>query len=177
MVDGSGEREFNFQQLVSAVKDCCDAAQLHASSRNRQVSIRLSNAAFDLQQRTLELGKMFRQLSQAEKLCIPDIVRHMCCWCRCQAKESWLCGTTKSSFPVQISIISQLVLNWDEQLQRILLTKMYQLLPDLTDQASLAEIKLIFRTIIMEQSQPRVCCLHRHLLHCAQTMLMVNDFC
>lgn len=75
MLDVSGTKEFTFQLLTSALKDCRDAALLHRTSENRRVGSRMSSAAFDIQQRTLELGKMFRQRSETEQLPVPEIVR------------------------------------------------------------------------------------------------------
>lgn len=74
MLDVSGTKEFTFPLLTSSLKDCRDAALFHCTSENHRLCGRLSNAAFDIQQRTLELGKMFRQRSETEKLPIPEIV-------------------------------------------------------------------------------------------------------
>lgn len=76
MLDGSGTKEFTFQQFISALQDCRDALLQYAGSGSQHCS-QLSNVAFDLQQRSLELGKMFRQQSMTENLHMRDIVRSL----------------------------------------------------------------------------------------------------
>lgn len=160
MLDTSGAKDFTLQQLTSSLKDCKDAAVMCLTGSSRQVCSRLSNAAFDIQQRTLELGKMFRQQSETENLHIPDIARSPAP--RLQRVDWKKTSTPQWNFLrhllMQIAIVATLVQNWDEQLQRILLTKIYQLLPEMIDQASLGDIKHVFRAIIMDQSQSWVLC-------------------
>eukprot|EP00892_Ulva_mutabilis_P000684 jgi/Ulvmu1/10616/UM065_0073.1 len=126
MLDASGLKEFKFQDLLSEIQDCQDTVLSSASPGTQAWSL-LSNAAFDLQQRSLDLGKMFRQQSMLEKLQLGDV----------------------------ISIMAELVCKWDRRVQRLLLVQMYQMFPDLTDEISLTEVKHVCRAIIMLQSQPR----------------------
>jgi hypothetical protein len=61
MLDPSEEREFDFETLITNVAECKRIAKQVQNAHDTESAELLTRVATDVQQRTLEFGKLFRE--------------------------------------------------------------------------------------------------------------------
>lgn len=172
MLDPTGEEEFELSELCQEMKHCKDVVK-HVENKNIEASTILLRVAHGLQQRSMELGKIFRARSAASHGGLPwsQLVRNdPFSFLTCQLCTSggmcmhvnWLISVC-----VQLNVIQELVPESEpNNISRYIMARHYTLATNQNrmEWMTLTDVKYLCRKIISLHGRNPVRLLARTLL-------------